>query len=67
MNVIRQSVGRQFDPAVFAAFKAGWQDILSERERFRNMEKSHDNAMVADVPLSEHPDFQPLFSGLLSS
>ncbi len=64
MNVIRQSDGRQFDPAVFAAFKTGWQDILSERERFRNMEKSHDNPMVADAPLSEHPDFQPLFSGL---
>jgi len=66
-NVIRQSVGRQFDPAVFEAFRTGWQDILSERERFRNMEKSHDTVPVTDAPLSEHPDFQPLLSGLAST
>jgi putative two-component system response regulator len=64
MNVIQQSVGRQFDPAVFVAFKAGWQDILSERERFRNMEESCNCDTENDTPLSEHPDFQPLFSGL---
>ena len=37
-RIIEQSVGLQFDPAVFAAFKAAWPDILAEQERFRRLE-----------------------------
>jgi len=39
-KVIEQSIGRQFDPGVFAAFKAGWPDILAEQERFRRIDIS---------------------------
>ena len=39
-KIIEQSVGVQFDPSVFAAFKAAWPDILSEHERFRRIEAS---------------------------
>ncbi len=45
-KVIEQSVGVQFDPAVFAAFKAAWPDIVAEYERsfrldsFRRQEMS---------------------------
>jgi putative two-component system response regulator len=37
-KVIEQSVGVQFDPAVFAAFKAAWPDIVAEQERFHRLD-----------------------------
>ena len=37
-KIIEQSVGMQFDPTVFAAFKAGWQDILAEHDGFRRLD-----------------------------
>jgi putative two-component system response regulator len=45
-RIIEQSVGIQFDPAVFSAFKAAWPDIVAEQERFRRLDssRSHDSA-----------------------
>jgi putative two-component system response regulator len=37
-KVIEQSVGVQFDPAVFAAFKAAWPDIVAEQVRFHRLD-----------------------------
>ncbi|APV44486.1 putative two-component system response regulator [Dehalogenimonas formicexedens] len=39
-RIIEQSVGVQFDPTVFAAFKAAWPVIVAEQERFRRLESS---------------------------
>jgi putative two-component system response regulator len=45
-RIIEQSVGIQFDPAVFAAFKAAWADIEAEHERFHRLDscRRQDNA-----------------------
>ena len=43
-RIIEQSVGVQFDPAVFAAFKAAWPDIIAEQERFSRLESSRREA-----------------------
>ncbi|KTB47424.1 Response regulator containing a CheY-like receiver domain and an HD-GYP domain [Dehalogenimonas alkenigignens] len=64
LKVIEQSVERQFDPSVFAALRAGWNEILSEAERFRDSNKGQDGGFVKDTPLSELPDFQALLNDL---
>ncbi|PPD58765.1 HD domain-containing phosphohydrolase [Dehalogenimonas etheniformans] len=49
-RIIEQSVGVQFDPAVFTAFKAAWPDIVSEQERFRRLDSSR-RETVESLPL----------------
>ena len=39
-KIIEQSVGLQFDPTVFAAFKVAWPDIIAEQERLCRLDAS---------------------------
>ncbi|WP_353714707.1 HD domain-containing phosphohydrolase [Dehalogenimonas sp. 4OHTPN] len=51
-KIIEQSVGVQFDPAVFAAFKAAWPDIRAEHQRFRTLEASRASSQIDTAVLS---------------
>lgn len=50
-KIIEQSVGLQFDPAVFTAFKAAWPDIVAEQERFQRLDSSRrETARISLTP-----------------
>jgi putative two-component system response regulator len=51
LRIIEQSVGIQFDPAVFTAFKAAWPDIVAEQERFRRLDTIRRQKEPTGIPL----------------
>jgi len=48
-RMMADNAGRQFDPAVFAAFQACWEDILFIREKFRDDGKSNFLKMIDQI------------------